>query len=147
MANVDIWTDGSCRPNPGPGGWAAILIARMNGKTHTKELSGGKSSTTVNEMELLAVEEGLKALHGQGHRVTIYTDSQLVVGYMAWGWRCKEPRLREIVGRIAARTSLGRHKVTYVKVAGHSSKRYNERADAMAKAAVPMAAAWTKDKA
>lgn len=135
--NVDIYTDGACSGNPGPGGWSAILQANVSGELHEKELFGGKDETTNNEMELLAVEKGIEAVKKPGCHITVFTDSQLVVGYMRSGWRCKVSHLREIIGRISARVSLMGHTVEYVKVNGHSGHEPNERADRLARAAVP----------
>lgn len=133
---VDIYTDGSCCPtNPGPGGWAAILRTKVNGQVHEKEISGRKDQATNNEMEMLAVEEGIKAVKKPGCSITVYTDSQLVVGYMRFGWRPKVPHLAEIIGRICARVSLMGHTVQYVKLNGHSGHELNERADRLARTA------------
>src|SRR5579863_8404772 len=84
---VDIFTDGACSGNPGPGGWAAILRSGQ----HEKELSGGSAATTNNRMELMAVIEGLRALK-KGSPVTIHTDSRYVMdGASKWilGWKAK----------------------------------------------------------
>lgn len=78
METVEIWTDGACEPNPGRGGWGAVLSC--NG--HYKELSGGEPETTNNRMELRAAAEGLKALKQPGLTVRIYSDSQYLVNTM-----------------------------------------------------------------
>lgn len=135
---IDIWTDGSCSGNPGPGGWGAILKATVHGKPYERELSGGKLESTNNEMEMLAVDEALKAITQRGCSITIHTDSQLVIGYMAWGWNCKVSHLRQIIGRISARVSLMGHQVTYKKVKAHNGDEMNERVDRLARAAVPV---------
>ena len=136
---IDIWTDGSCRPKPGPGGWAAILKTKLpNGEAYEKEISGGKDDSTNNEMEMLAVEMALKAITQQGCSIVIHTDSRMVIGLMAWGWKAKSSHLRQLVGRISGRISLGEHTVEYRKVIAHNGDKMNERADELAKEAVPL---------
>lgn len=81
MDNVELFTDGACSGNPGPGGWGAFL--RMG--THTKEISGGEKSTTNNRMELTAVIEGLSALKRPCH-VILTTDSKYVADSIQKGW-------------------------------------------------------------
>lgn len=132
---VKAWTDGACSGNPGPGGWGVVLMAYVDGKRHERELSGGKEATTNNEMELMAVEKAIAALKGGPHEVTIYTDSQLVHGYLMRGWKCKHQHLREILSQIRIHTAD--HEITIVKVLGHAGNRMNERADALAKGAIP----------
>jgi len=79
--HVDIYTDGACRGNPGPGGWGAILV--YNGVE--KELCGGERETTNNRMELTAVIEGLKALK-ESCEVTLYSDSRYIIDSLQLGW-------------------------------------------------------------
>jgi len=138
---VEIFTDGACSGNPGPGGWAAIL---RSGK-HEKELSGGEKATTNNRMELTAVIEGLKALK-KGGPVTIHTDSRYVMdgaskwlpGWIAKGWRTadKKPVKNEDLWR-RLDAEMARHAIHWVWVAGHSGHPENERADALARSAIP----------
>ena len=137
---IDIWTDGSCRPtNPGPGGWSAILKTTLpDGEPYEKAISGGKEHTTNNEMEMLAVAEALKAVKQEGCSITIHTDSKLVIGYMVWGWRAKASHLNRLIGEISARISLMGHQVEYRKVIAHNGDEMNERADELAKEAVPL---------
>ncbi|WP_086617025.1 ribonuclease HI [Erythrobacter tepidarius] len=138
MKQVDIFTDGACKHNPGPGGWAAIL--RMG--AHEKELTGGEPETTNNRMEMTAVLRGLAALK-EPCAVTIHTDSRYVIdGMTRWicGWQkrgwvnaAKKPVAnadlwRELIA--AARP----HKVRWEWVKGHSGHPENERADALASA-------------
>lgn len=134
---IQAWTDGACSGNPGPGGWGIVLVAHRNGRRHEKELSGGKTDTTNNEMELMAVVEALKALKGTGHELTIYTDSQLVHGYLERGWRCKQPHLRQLLGELCGYRDLNGYTLSIVKVKGHSGDPMNDRADALAKGAIP----------
>ncbi len=138
MKQVDIFTDGACKRNPGPGGWAAIL--RMGG--HEKELTGGEPDTTNNRMEMTAVLRGLAALK-EPCAVTVHTDSRYVIdGMTQWifGWQkrgwvnaAKKPVANEDLWRelIAAARP---HKVRWEWVKGHSGHPENERADALASA-------------
>lgn len=136
---VEIFTDGACSGNPGPGGWAAILRSGA----HEKELSGGAASTTNNRMELTAAIRGLEALKKVSD-VTMYTDSRYVMdGLTLWlprwkrnGWRRgKQPLKNEDLWR-ALDAAAARHHVRWKWVAGHSGHAENERADALARAAI-----------
>ena len=138
---IDIYTDGACSGNPGPGGWGAILC--WNG--HEKELSGGQAETTNNKMEMQAVIEALTALK-KPSEVTIYTDSKYVKqGAEDWihGWKKKNwqtagkkpVKNKELWMQID--TLLQKHNVTFVLVKGHSGHEMNERVDQLAVAAVP----------
>jgi ribonuclease HI len=138
---IDIFTDGACSGNPGPGGWGVIL--RSGG--HEKELSGGEKATTNNRMELTAVIEGLKALKN-GSPVTIHTDSRYVMdGASKWilnwkkkGWKTadKKPVKNEDLWR-ALDDAMTRHQISWIWVAGHSGHPENERADQLARDAIP----------
>lgn len=135
--HVEIFTDGACSGNPGPGGWGTIM--RWNG--HEKELSGGAQETTNNRMELTAVIKGLAAL-SRRCQVALYTDSQYVqkgvdeylVGWKAKGWpdRIKNQDLWKELDVL-----LQKHDVTLHWIRGHDGHPENERADALARAAVP----------
>jgi ribonuclease HI len=137
---VEIFTDGACSGNPGPGGWAAILRA---GK-HEKEISGGEASTTNNRMELMAAIHGLEALKKPSD-VVLYTDSRYVMdGVTRWihrwklnGWRTsdKKPVKNDDLWR-ALDAAATRHITSWKWVAGHSGHPENERADALARAAI-----------
>jgi ribonuclease HI len=139
---VDIFTDGACSGNPGPGGWAAILRAGQ----HEKELSGGEPSTTNNRMELMAVIRALEALK-KPSIVTLYTDSRYVMdGATHWmarwqmnGWRTadKKPVKNEDLWR-ALDAAAHRHRLAWKWVAGHSGHPENDRVDALARAAIPL---------
>lgn len=141
MAQVDIFTDGACSGNPGPGGWAAIL--RSGG--HEKEISGGEPSTTNNRMELKAVINALGALKATSE-VTVHTDSRYVMdGATQWmkrwkvnGWRTsdKKPVANDDLWR-ALDEAMARHRVQWRWVRGHSDHVENERVDALARAAIP----------
>jgi len=140
-SRVDIFTDGACSGNPGPGGWAAILRSG----THEKEISGGEPATTNNRMELKAVINGLNALK-QASEVTVHTDSRYVMdGATQWmqrwkasGWRTaeKKPVKNDDLWR-ALDEAMARHRLKWVWVRGHSAHVENERADALARAAIP----------
>jgi ribonuclease HI len=143
---VDLWTDGACSGNPGPGGWAAILVARRDDGTTAKqlELSGADPATTNNRMELQAVIEGLRALQ-RSCIVTVHIDSSYVmdaitkrwhVGWRARGWKtaAKQPvKNRELWEALLE--LLERHTVTWKKVRGHAGVTLNERCDELAVAA------------
>ena len=139
--HVVIHTDGACSGNPGPGGWAAILI----GGGRERELSGGETSTTNQRMELRAAIEGLGAVDGR-RRVALHSDSAYLVNcfrdkwYVRWrqnGWRNAQKKPVENRDLWEALIALAeRHDVTWHKVAGHSGDPLNERADRLARAAI-----------
>ncbi|CAH1654843.1 ribonuclease HI [Hyphomicrobiales bacterium] len=135
---VEVWTDGACSGNPGPGGWGAILT--FNGVE--KELSGGEAQTTNNRMELMAAISALEALK-RPVTVALHTDSQyLRQGITGWihgwkknGWKTadrKPVKNVELWQRLDA--ALGRHKIEWKWVKGHAGDEMNERADALARA-------------
>ncbi len=137
---VEIWTDGACSGNPGPGGWGAVL--RYRG--HEQELSGGMAETTNNRMELQAAIEALRRLK-RPCRVRLYTDSTYVRdGIMKWlpgwkarGWRtaAKKPVKNAELWR-ALDEETARHDIEWVWVKGHAGNEGNERADALARDAI-----------
>ncbi len=134
---VEMFTDGACLGNPGPGGWAALL--RFKGKE--REVTGGEKLTTNNRMEMTAVIEGLRSLT-RGCKVTVYTDSQYVQkGITEWihswkkrGWRTadKQPVKNADLWQLLdlARTD---HDVTWLWVRGHAGHVENERVDVLAR--------------
>jgi ribonuclease HI len=140
-ALVKIFTDGACRFNPGPGGWAAILRSGA----HEKEISGGERLTTNNRMELTAAIKALEALK-KPSSVILHTDSRYVMdGLQKWlprwkanGWKTadKKPVKNGDLWR-ALDEAASRHDVAWRWVEGHSGHPENERADALARAAVP----------
>ena len=140
MKHVDIFTDGACKGNPGPGGWGAIL----NYKGKVKELSGAEPSTTNNRMELTAVISALCALT-EPCDVVITTDSQYVVNAITHGWAedwrkhgWRNAKNREVANPDLWEDLLGLlqvHNVKFVWVRGHNGHPENERCDEMAVAA------------
>ena len=138
---VEIFTDGACSGNPGPGGWGLVL--RYNGTE--KELSGGELETTNNRMELIAAIEGLRALT-RPMRIHIHTDSTYVKdGITKWivnwkrnGWKtaAKKPVKNADLWQALDDALVG-HKVEWFWVKGHSGHVENERADALARAGIP----------
>ena len=138
MRKVQIYTDGSCLGNPGPGGWAAVM--RCDG--HEKELVGGFHTTTNNRMEILAVVEALAALT-QTCTVDVYTDSQYVrnavekkwiAGWQKNGWKtaAKKPvKNKDLWTRLVP--LLDKHTVSFHWVRGHSGHPENERCDTLAR--------------
>lgn len=142
MANlpcVTIYTDGSCEPNPGSGGWAALLIF---GK-HEKVLSGSEVHTTNNRMELTAAVNALGALKDPC-QVEIFTDSEyLRRGITEWlpdwrrrGWKRKTGKLANIDLWQALDTSLRRHSIHWHWVRGHAGDQLNQRVDWLARKAM-----------
>lgn len=137
MSVVEIFTDGACSGNPGPGGWAALL--RYNG--HEKEISGGEPETTNNRMEMMAVIQGLAALK-KSSRVNLYTDSQYVQrGVTEWmaGWKAKgwPARIKNQDLWLRIDSEVSRHDVKFHWVRGHDGHAENERVDKLAVAAIP----------
>jgi ribonuclease HI len=137
---IDIYTDGACRGNPGPGGWAAVLSA--GGRE--KEISGAQLLTTNNRMELQAVIEALSALK-RPLQVRLYTDSQYVRrGILEWlpqwkarGWKTadrKPVKNQDLWQQLEA--AAARHRIEWHWVPGHAGVPGNERCDALANAAI-----------
>ena len=133
---VEIFTDGACKGNPGPGGWGALL--RIG--AHVKELHGGEAGTTNNRMELTAVIRALEAL-SRRCSVRLHTDSQYVQkGITLWihswkrrGWRTADKQPVKNVDLWQRLEALaGQHDVEWIWVKGHAGHPGNERADALA---------------
>ena len=137
MKQVELYTDGACSGNPGPGGWGAILIF----KGIEKELSGGEGSTTNNRMELTAVIEGLSALK-ESCVVELYSDSKYVIDGLSKGWAAswrakgwkkadKKPALNPDLWETLL-TLTEKHQMRYHWVKGHAENPYNNRCDELA---------------
>ena len=140
--HVELYTDGACSGNPGPGGWAYIL--KHPSSQVEKEVSGAEPSTTNNQMELMSVIKGLSALD-RPCRVDLYSDSQYVIkGLSDWmdDWKKKgwKRNSREPVKNIEHWKQLDelrqRHKINYHWVRGHNEHPENERCDRLAVAAI-----------
>lgn len=137
---IQIYTDGACSPNPGPGGWAAILVTG----SHEKVLSGGERFTTNNRMELIAALQSLLALN-KPCIVEIVTDSEyLRRGITEWlpgwkkrNWQRKSGSLANIDLWKALDAVLSKHSITWKWVKGHAGHKYNQRADELARQAIP----------
>jgi ribonuclease HI len=140
LPHVTIYTDGACSPNPGPGGWAALLRAG----DAEKELSGGEPDTTNNRMELTAALRALQALKTPC-QVDLYTDSEYLKrgitewlpGWRARGWKRKEGVLKNVELWQALDGELKRHQMSWHWVRGHAGQRENERVDRLARLAIP----------
>jgi ribonuclease HI len=137
---IDIYTDGACRGNPGPGGWGALLM--YNGRV--REMSGAETATTNNRMELLAVINALRALK-RSVRARIFTDSQYVrlgitewlAGWKARGWRTadRKPVKNQDLWQQLDELAAG-HELEWHWVKGHSGVPGNERCDQLANSAI-----------
>ncbi len=140
LPQVTIFSDGACRGNPGPGGWAVILRSG----SQEKELSGGERQTTNNRMELTAALEGLRALK-RPCQIQFYTDSEyLRRGVNEWmprwkarNWTRKGGELANVDLWQALSSAIGRHRIEWHWVRGHSGHPENERVDLLARNAVP----------
>ena len=131
MKTVEIYTDGACSGNPGPGGWGAVL--RYQGKE--KELSGGEAMTTNNRMELTAVIRALEALK-EPCAVELWSDSKYVIDALEKGWikADKKPALNpDLWARLLELSE--KHELHCHWVKGHADNEYNKRCDALAVAA------------
>jgi ribonuclease HI len=142
VPHVDIFTDGACSGNPGPGGWGAIL--RANGKE--KEISGGEAATTNNRMEIMAAIMALRSLT-KAAEVTIHTDSRyLMDGATSWlkkwkanGWKTADKKpVKNADLWVALEEAAERHQIRWRWVKGHSDHVENNRADALARAAIEL---------
>ena len=133
---IDIFSDGACKGNPGPGGWGAVL--RFS--DHEKEIHGGEALTTNNRMEMMAVIEALGQLSGPS-RVRVFTDSQYVQkGISEWlpGWKAR--RWRTAANQPVKNVDLwqrmdalaAQHQIQWLWIKGHAGHPENERADALA---------------
>ena len=137
MVEIELYTDGACSGNPGPGGWAAVLIYKDNEKT----LSGFVDHTTNNRMELFAVIKGMAALK-ISCKINVYSDSAYLVNAFTKGWidnwqtnnwktSKKQPVLNsDLWQQLIAYTN--KHDITWIKVKGHAENKYNNLCDQLA---------------
>ncbi|MGI6317434.1 MAG: ribonuclease HI [Firmicutes bacterium] len=140
MKKVSIYTDGACKGNPGPGGWAAVLIYNH----YEKEIYGGERHTTNQKMELKAAIEGLKALR-EPCEVDLFSDSAYLINAFKLGWlekwqhngwktAAREPVDNQDLWRELLKL-CSYHRVQWIKVRGHSDNEYNNRCDQLARKA------------
>ena len=137
ISDVNLYTDGACKGNPGPGGWGAILVAAGR----EKEMSGGEANTTNNRMELLGAIAAFEALR-YPCRVVFTSDSRYVIDSLEKGWAesWRRKGWKKSDGKPALNpdlwerllTAVAPHEVTYFWVKGHAGHPYNERCDALA---------------
>ena len=136
LKEVQIYTDGACSGNPGPGGWGAILIYGDK----EKELCGGEATTTNNRMELISVITALAALR-EPCKVELYTDSQYVANAINLGWldswrkrdwKRKGGEVKNIDLWLKLAPLLEVHEATFIWVKGHAENEYNNRCDELA---------------
>ena len=139
-SKIEIYTDGACLGNPGPGGWGAILLY----KEHQKKISGKEKDTTNNRMEMRAVIEALRSLKKSTEAV-VYTDSKYVLeGITKWifswkknGWRnANRKEIKNIDLWQDLDVEVSKHKIEWVWVKGHNGNHFNELVDKLARNAV-----------
>lgn len=136
------WTDGGCRGNPGPGGWAFVIRDPATGVG--LERRGGEPATTNNRMEIQAAVAALASLRRPGHRILIHSDSQYLIkaasewlpGWKARGWRRKEGELKNVDLLQELDRLLALHQVAWKWVKGHAGDQGNERVDQLANQAM-----------
>ncbi len=138
---IEIYTDGACSGNPGPGGWGAILLCGE----HEKEIFGGEEDSTNNRMEMMAVVEALQSLKKRSN-VKLYTDSKYVIhGITDWmdGWKkkgWKNSKKQPVKNKALWQkidSLVSKHNVEFIWVKGHSGNIGNERADELARRGIP----------
>lgn len=143
MHKVDLYTDGACRGNPGPGGYGVVLeYLDQKGEKHVKELSAGYQETTNNRMELMGLLKGLEAL-SKPCQIKVYTDSQYIVNAFNLGWlnswilnnwrrgKQKEPVKNDDLWKQIIE-HVNKHHVEFIWVKGHNGHPQNERCDQLA---------------
>jgi len=139
LPHVTIYTDGACDPNPGPGGWAALILF----KSRRKEISGSEQESTNNRMELTAAIKAFETLNRECE-IDFYTDSEyLMRGITEWietwrarNWRRKSGSLKNIDLWQALDKLIAQHTIEWHWVRGHAGNRYNQRVDYLARKAI-----------
>ncbi|HOB87312.1 MAG TPA: ribonuclease HI [Bacillota bacterium] len=139
---VEIYTDGACSGNPGPGGWAAVII---DADGREREISGGEAHTTNQRMELLAAVKALQSLE-QPCRIRLFSDSAYLINAFRQGWldRWERNGWKTVAGKPVENQDLWRelrflakgHQVEWLKVKGHGDNPYNNRCDLLARRAI-----------
>lgn len=136
---IHIYTDGSCKGNPGPGGWAAIVLKHENDTKPWMTVKGNTAQTTNNRMEMVAVIEGLRTIHEnhlQQHEIKLFSDSNLIVQTLNKGWKRKANLdLWEELDELDEELD-----VNYEWVKGHHTNKWNNHADKLALAEAVRAA-------
>ena len=141
-STIDIYTDGACKGNPGPGGWGAYLLSGV----HEKEIFGGEAETTNNRMELTAVIEALRTLKNPS-KIRLFIDSQYVKnGINLWienwkktGWKTSNKKpVKNVDLWMMLDALVPRHEIEWIWVKGHAGNLGNERADDLANRGVPI---------
>lgn len=122
--SITIYTDGSSLGNPGPAGWAVIIDGR--------QYSGGIDTATNNEAEMYAIQKALELVPAHSE-LTIITDSRLVIGWFAKGWRIRNPKIRATKSTCDTLRDSKTLKVSFEKTKGHSSDQHNNTADMLAR--------------
>ncbi|MDD3267937.1 MAG: ribonuclease HI [Syntrophomonadaceae bacterium] len=142
MKEINIYTDGACSGNPGPGGWGAVLLYGEK----QKEISGGEEATTNQRMELTAVIEALQALKVSAWKVTVYSDSAYVVNAFKQNWIAKwrvngwkNSKKEDVANQDLWKRLIelmSKNQVSIEKVKGHAGDHWNERCDELARQAI-----------
>jgi ribonuclease HI len=129
---INIYTDGACSGNPGPGAWAYIALYEVSGEQKEFKDTGFEAHTTNNQMELMAVLEAFRKIKGEGHSVEVHTDSRLVIGWLSQNWKRKLPHIDKLVVEIQKIVKQKHLILGFQYVKGHADNEYNNECDRMA---------------
>lgn len=140
--DYELWTDGGCSPNPGPGGFASMLISKSNGRRSF--IVGKKGKTTNNEMEMTAIARGL-AMASDDSTVKVFADSSLALGLCFMGWKTELLHLAQIQYNLHLLISNKRLKIIPTQVRGHVGIAHNEECDTLCTAVMHNAIALNGD--